>query len=249
MSKPIVLVTGAARRGGLAIAKAFARAGCDLVLTTRPGRPANEEAATALRAMGAQIHWHEIELDDPQTVEAFGLKLATSQPRLDVVVHSASSYTSTALADLTAQHALDHYRVNALAPLLLSKHLAPRLAESALPHGGAIVTMLDIHALGRPRRYHLAYAMSKAALAEMTRGLALELAPRVRVNGVAPGVIGFAESGPDADAAMQAAYLRRVPLGRSGTFEESADIVRWLALDAAYVTGQIVRIDGGRWLT
>jgi pteridine reductase len=114
--------------------------------------------------------------------------------------------------------------------------------------GGSIVAMCDIHAMGRPRKEYLAYSMSKAALAEMVQTLARELAPRVRVNGVAPGVVVFAESGADADPAMQKAYLSRVPLGRSGTPEDAARAVRWLAMEATYVTGEIVRLDGGRWL-
>ena len=90
--------------------------------------------------------------------------------------------------------------------------------------------------------------MSKAAIVEMVRSLARELAPQVRVNGVAPGVVAFPESGPDADEKAQQAYLRRVPLGRSGTPEDAAEMVRWLALDATYVTGEVIRLDGGRWL-
>jgi pteridine reductase len=91
--------------------------------------------------------------------------------------------------------------------------------------------------------------MSKAALGEMVRGLALELAPGVRVNGVAPGVVAFPETGEENSPEMQARYLKRVPLGREGTVEEAAEAVRWLALVATYTTGQVVRVDGGRWVT
>ena len=110
--------------------------------------------------------------------------------------------------------------------------------------------MCDIHALGEhgiPRsKDYTSYAMSKAALAEMVRSLARELAPRVRVNAVAPGVALWPESGPDADTAMHNSYLSKVPLARAGTPEECADVVRWLALEATYLTGEIIRIDGGR---
>jgi pteridine reductase len=108
--------------------------------------------------------------------------------------------------------------------------------------------MCDIHAMGRPRKGFAPYSMSKAALAEMVRSLARELAPEVRVTGVAPGVVAWPEEGFESDPAAQAAYLRRVPLGRSGTPQEAAEAVRWLAMDATYVTGLVLPLDGGRRL-
>ena len=91
-------------------------------------------------------------------------------------------------------------------------------------------------------------AMSKAALAEMVRTLAVAFAPKVRVNAVAPGVVAWPESGYESDEAAQRVYLSRVPMGRAGTPEDAAEAVRWLALDAAYTTGHTLRIDGGRSL-
>jgi pteridine reductase len=164
-------------------------------------------------------------------------------------VHNASSYTPSPLASLTAEHALSHFRINALAPLLLSRLLAPALSASALPGGGSIVALTDIHALGRPRRDFAAYAMSKAALGQMIESLARDLAPRVRVNAVAPGVVAFPDDGPEASPDLQAAYLARVPLARAGTPAEAAKAVAFLALDAHYTTGATLRLDGGRWLT
>jgi pteridine reductase len=140
------------------------------------------------------------------------------------------------------------YRVNALGPLLLTKALAGAMRESEMAGGGAVVAMCDIHAMGLPRSGFAGYAMSKAALVEMVRSLARELAPRVRVNGVAPGVVAWPEAGYEADAGAQAAYLKRVPLGRAGTPEDAAGVVCWLALEATYLTGQVVRVDGGRSL-
>jgi pteridine reductase len=108
--------------------------------------------------------------------------------------------------------------------------------------------MADIHAMGLPRSGFSAYAMSKAALVELIRSLARELAPRVRVNGVAPGVVAWPEEGYEADEEAQRAYLKRVALERAGTPEDAAAAVAWLALDATYVTGQVIRLDGGRSL-
>jgi pteridine reductase len=242
------MVTGGARRVGLATARALAGAGFDLVLTYRQSYDQARTAAEELESHGAGTRLDSIDLDDLAAVEALGARLAEELPRLDVLVHNASVYRPTPLAEATAEELLREYRVNAAAPLLLTKHLAPRLARSDLRGGGAVVCMCDMHAMGRPRREFAAYSMSKASLIEMVRTLARELAPRVRVNGVAPGVVAFPESGSESDPEMQRKYLARVPLERSGTPEDAAEVVRWLACDATYVTGEIVRVDGGRWL-
>lgn len=254
-SRPVALVTAGARRVGRAIASALAGAGCDLVLTYRDSEAEARSLRDELLALPAApdapraVTLTRLELDDPDAVQSFAQRTAATLPRLDVLVHNASIYQPTPLQALTADAALTHYRVNALAPLLLSKALAPRLAESPLPGGGSIVAMCDIHAMDRPRARFSAYAMSKAALLEMVYTLAVELAPRVRVNAVAPGVVAFPEHGHESDAAMQARYLARVPMARSGTPQDAAEAVRWLALDATYCTGQVIKIDGGRWLT
>lgn len=244
--RPIALVTGGARRVGRAIVTALARAGCSVCFTYRT---AESEARSLAHEVGAvEGDALRVELDDPAAVESFARGFAARRERLDVLVHNAAAYERTPLESVTADEALRHYRVNALAPLLLTKHLAPLLAASTRPGGGSVVCMCDIHAADRPRKGFAAYAMSKSALEQMVRALALELAPAVRVNGVAPGVVAFAESGPDSDPAMQARYLNRVPLARSGRPEEAAEAVRWLALDATYTTGEVVRVDGGRRL-
>ena len=247
--RPRALVTGAARRVGKAICQALARAGCDIDFTYHQSANEAKDLVDALRALGASAEAMPLDLDDLASVEQFAARYAPGARTLDVLVHNASTYAPTPLAELTGDQAMRFYRVNALAPLLLSRSVAPTLGSSSLKGGGAIVVMCDIHALGRPRKDFMAYGMSKAALGEMARVLALELAPRVRVNGVAPGVVAFPESGYESDPQMQARYLERVPLGRSGTPEDAAEAVRWLALDAHYTTGEIVRVDGGRWLT
>lgn len=247
-ARPIALVTGGVKRVGLATALALARSGCDIVLTFNTSEAEANAAGDLIRQTGARVRLEQIDLGDLHAVERLGQRLALSMPRLDVLVHNASVYDSSPLAGVGAEFALAQYRVNALAPLLLTKHLAPLLAKSDRPGGGSIVAMADIHAMGRPRKDFSAYSMSKAALIEMVRSLARELGPRVRVNAVAPGVVAFPERGHESDAEFQKKYVGRVPLGRAGTPEDAAEVVRWLALDAAYVTGEIVRVDGGRWL-
>ena len=248
-ARPIAIVTGATRRVGLAIARTLAGSGFDLVITYNTGAGRLAEVRDAIEPLGAGVVFEHLDLADLAATESLGERLARDLPRLDVLVHNASAYFPMPLAETTAPQAEMLMRVHAIAPLLLTRHLAPRLSSSKLPGRGAIVAMADMHVLGRPRRDFAAYAMSKAALVEMVRSLARDLAPRVRVNAIAPGVVAFPDEGHESDEAAQRAYLAKVPLARSGTPEDAAEVVRWLALDAHYVTGEIVRVDGGRWLT
>ena len=119
------------------------------------------------------------------------------------------------------------------------RRAAPQLKKT----GGAIVNLLDIYA-ERPLAGHSVYCMAKAAQAAMTHALALELGPEVRVNGVAPGAVMWPEA--DSDAAHRAKIIERTPLKRTGQPAEIADAVLWLLRDARFVTGQIIRVDGGR---
>lgn len=247
-ARPIAMVTGAVRRVGLASAQALARSGCDVVITYRSNAQEAETALAGLASLGCAARAERLDLNELAATEAFAARMAKELPRLDVLVHNASIYRQSPLPELTAEAMLENFRVHAAGPALLTRALTNLLGASDRPGGGAIVAMADIHAMGRPRRGYLAYAMSKAALVEMVRSLAVELAPRIRVNGVAPGAVEFADHGPDADPEMQARYLSRVPLERSGTREDAAEVVRWLAMDAHYVTGEIIRVDGGRWL-
>jgi len=244
----VALVTGGAVRVGRATCLELARAGCDVALTYRSRESEARRVCDEVRALGASAHAERLELDELGKVEAFGAGFASRSARVDLLVHNASVYEPGPLASVTPEELLRNYRVNAAAPLLLTKALAGALSKSALESGGAVVAMADMHVLGRPRRDFAAYAMSKAALVEMVRTLAVDLAPKVRVNAVAPGVVAFPDAGYESDPEMQARYVARVPLKRSGTPEDAAKAVRWLALEAGYVTGEIVRVDGGRWL-
>lgn len=247
--RPVALVTGGARRVGRAVSLSLARAGCDVVLTYNRSAAEAERTAADIRALGAQARAVELRLDDAAAMPAATERVAALSPRWDVLVHNASSYEPSPLAELTPERALRDFTINALAPLLLSRALAPALARSPLAGGGAVVAVADIHALGEhglPRRNYLSYAMSKAALVEMARSLARELAPRVRVNVAALGVVAWPEHAGDWDEPARREYVTRVPLARAGTPEDAAEAVRWLALDAHYMTGQVLRLDGGR---
>jgi pteridine reductase len=249
----MAMITGGAKRIGREAALALVRSGCDITITYRGSRDEAQQVlqqAVALGAGRSACRAVELALDDLDAVDAEARRLANELPRLDVLVLNASSYHRTPLDTLTPAQLNAAYVVNAASAAILAARLSPRLAASALPAGGAIIAMCDIHAMGEhgiPRsRDFLAYAMSKAALAELVRSLARELAPLVRVNGVAPGVVAWPDTGHEADVAAQQSYLMRVPLARAGTPADAAEAVRWLALDATYITGEILRLDGGR---
>lgn len=247
-TRPTALITGASTRVGQAIACEFARRGFDLVLTWHSTR--SDATIERIREFDTQPHIQtcRVDMDEPDAVQGWAAKLAHELPRVDVVVHNASVYASTPIGTLDAETASRFWRVNALSPLLLSAALSTLLQKSACVGGGAIVCLCDVHAMGLPRRHYAAYSMSKAAIIEMVRSLAVELAPHVRVNGVAPGVVAWPEDGPESEHPMQQQYLSRVPLARAGTPEDAAKTVAWLACDATYITGQIIPLDGGRSL-
>lgn len=244
------LVTGAAVRVGRAIAIEFAQRGHDVILAVRT---INDDAVASVdlvrRAaaesghVDAKIELRAADLDDPSAV--CGLGATFTGESLDVVVHCASRYESQPLGSIEAEHALSHFRVNALAPLLLTQAVKQQLAKSVLPAGGAVVCFTDMHAEGRMYTGYSSYFASKGALGALVGALAVELAPTIRVNGIAPGVVEFPVR---SDPGFQARYIERTPMKRAGTAIEAAKCVAWLALEASFMTGAIVRLDGGRWL-
>lgn len=242
MERPAVLITGSARRLGAAIARGLHAAGFDVALHCHASRAEADALATeleSLRAGSTVVLQADLAAFDrlpelvAHAVGRFG--------RLDALVNNASAFFPTPIGEATPDQWDALFNANARAPFFLAQAAAPHLRASR----GAIVNLADIHA-ERPLRDHALYGMSKAALVHMTRALALELAPDVRVNAIAPGAILWPDTGK-ADAAKQA-LLERTPLQRTGTPEEVADTVRWLLRDATYVTGQVIRLDGGRML-
>jgi len=247
--RPSVLITGAAKRVGRAIALRMARAGCDVFFTYHQSGEEAESLARELSGLGSTGSFHQVDLMDGAAIEDFARDLSSSLTKLDVLVHNASVYSASPLQDLMLEDVVRQYHVNAAAPLVLTARLAPLLMQSEMRGGASVIAFTDIHSMGRPRKDFSAYSMSKAAVTEMVYSLARDLGPEVRVNAVAPGVVAWPEDGNDADPEMQRKYVRRIPLGRPGTPEDAAEVVRWLAFDATYLTGEIIRVDGGRWLT
>ena len=238
--RPVALVTGAAKRIGAAIAKHLHRAGFDIVLHHQASMA---EAAALLGELNAERPYSAFSLAaDLRDFDRIPELIAQSVGhfgRLDALVNNASAYYATPFGNVTPTEWDDLFAINARAPFFLAQAAAPHLANRA----GAIVNMIDAYA-EQPRRDISAHVASKAALIGATRALALELAPKVRVNGVAPGAILWPENGIDQSLSSQ--LIARTPLARAGSAEEVAEAVRWLLQDATYMTGEILRLDGGR---
>lgn len=236
----VVLVTGAARRIGAAIVTRLHAKGADVAIHFRSSsRDAedlagrlNKERSNSAVTFGADLL--DMEQISPLIKDVIGWR-----GQLDALVNNASTFYPTPVGSITDDHWQDLMGSNLKAPLFLSQAAAPELAK----RNGAIVNIVDIHSQ-RPLRNHAVYGPAKAGLAMLTRSLAKDLAPQIRVNGVSPGAILWPEDGMS-DAA-QHSILRQVPLQRPGEPDDIAGCVSYLLCDASYVTGQIIAVDGGR---
>lgn len=241
--RPVALVTGAARRIGAAIAHRLHADGYDLALHYRNSREEMDALVAELNATrpGSAIALQaDLAAFDrlpelvARTVGRFG--------RLDALVNNASAFYPTPIGGVTPAQWDELFASNARAPFFLAQAAAPHLKAAR----GGIVNIADIHGQA-PLAGHSVYCMAKAALLMLTKSLATDLAPEVRVNSIAPGAILWPEHGKD--EAAQAALLARTPLARTGTPEDIAAAASWLLGDASgYVTGQTLHVDGGRGL-
>ncbi|HEX5961585.1 MAG TPA: pteridine reductase [Rhodanobacteraceae bacterium] len=240
--RPVALITGAARRIGAAIARSLHAAGYDLALHYRHSRAELETLAAELEAARAgSTLVVQADLADAESLPGLVDAVVARFGRLDALVNNASTFRPTPLGSVTPAQWDGLFAANARAPLLLAQAAAPHLGRQR----GCIVNITDIYA-ERPLRGHAVYCMSKAALRMATFALAQELGPGVRVNAVAPGNMLPPEG--DDDVARQLALNEQAALRRQGAPEDIAGAVLWLVRDAAYVTGQTLRVDGGRIL-
>lgn len=235
-----VLITGAARRIGAALARGFHAEGANICIhfhrsateAEQLREQLNARRADSAIAVGADL----LDLDAlprlvDRTVQAFG--------RLDVLINNASTFYPTPLGAVTARQWDDLMGTNLRAPLFLSQAAAPALEQAQ----GLILNMIDIHAQ-RPLPQHPVYSSAKAGLVMLTRSLARELGPNVRVNGIAPGPILWPEGG--IDAALKEEIIDKTLLKRSGSPPDIVRTALFFTKDAPFVTGQILAVDGGR---
>jgi len=241
--RPVALITGGVKRVGAEIARTLHAAGYDLVLHFRSS--VNEAVALAAelehQRAGSTLAIQG-ELADLDGLPAMIEQALQHYGRLDALVNNASAFFPTPVGSATTAQWNELFASNAQAPFFLAQAATPALRETH----GAIVNLIDVYA-ERPLANHPIYCMAKAALAAMTRSLALDLAPDIRVNGIAPGAVMWPSDGKPYDD--QQAMLARTPLRRAGSPQDVAGAVLWLLRDAPFVTGQVIRIDGGRSLS
>lgn len=246
----VALVTGGAKRVGAAIALRLAEAGYDVAITCNSSVREARCVVERIESLGRRALAIRVDLAKANAADVVHRAFTRKFDRLDALVNNASIFSPSPIAKLTRREVDANMAVNAIAPLMLIQKFAPMLKAHHDPRDpastGRVVNFIDIHVIGQPLKGFVAYNASKAALHEVTMTLALELAPSVTVNALAPGVVAWAES---YTAAQREAYMRRVPLGRPGTPEDAAAAALFLIRDAHYCTGQVIRLDGGRWLT
>lgn len=237
-----VLLTGAARRLGAAMARRFHAGGARVAIHYRSSGADAEALAGSLNAIrpdsAIAVRADLLEVGQlpglvAAVVDAFG--------RLDVLVNNASTFYPTPVGEITPRQFDDLIGTNLRAPLFLAQAAAPQLRLQ----GGLILNMVDVHGQ-KPLKRHPVYCSAKAALIMLTRSLARELGPHVRVNGIAPGPVLWPEG--DLDPALKAKIIERTALKRHGSPEDIARAAYFFATEAPFVTGQILAIDGGRSL-
>ena len=241
MNGQVVLVTGAARRIGAATVRELHWAGAQVLIHYRSAEAEAQQLADALNTQRADsAACLQADLLDTAAVQALIPAAVATWGRLDGLVNSASSFYPTAVGEIDESAWLDLVGSNFKAPLFLSQAAAEPLRAAK----GSIVNLIDIHAQRSLARHSL-YTAAKAALASLTKGLARDLAPQVRVNGVAPGTILWPEHDvPDAEKAAE--IEKKIPLQRIGDPTDIARAVRFLmSEEAGYITGQILAVDGG----
>ena len=237
----VALVTGGAQRVGRAIVEALATDGFDIAFTFLTSQTEADELVASIRKSGRKCV--AIKADLTSATEAANvIDRAMSEFRtLDVLVNNASLYPPSSLATATEQQLQKLWQIHVAAPMLLCQRFESRLRAAH----GHVVNMVDLLA-ERPWPEFMAYCTSKAGLLNLTLSLARALAPDVTVNGIAPGIVEWPANYPDGDKQK---YLKRVPLNRSGTPEDVVRVVRFLTQPNSYITGQIIRLDGGRSIT
>jgi pteridine reductase len=236
----VVLVTGAAKRVGAALVRGFHAQGARVAIhfhRSFDAAQALQQSLNAQRADSAILV--QADLLDPAIIPNIVATTIATFGRLDVLINNASTFYATPLGSISLEHWDDLIGTNLKAPLFLSQAAAPHLSKEK----GLILNMIDIHG-HRPLPSHPVYSTAKAGLAMLTRSLARDLGPDVRVNGIAPGPILWPEGG--IDESLKNEIVSKTLLKRSGSPDDIVKAALFFAIDAPFVTGQILAVDGGR---
>ena len=245
MKTKVVLVTGAAKRIGARITRTFHQAGYNIILHYNQSADDAHELQEKLNSERSDsVSLLQLDLVNYSKWKDLQDRCMDTWGRLDVLVNNASTFYPSVIGSATDSEWNDLIGSNLKAPFFLSQALAPCLKEFA----GNIVNICDIHG-DRPLKNYSIYSIAKAGLAMMTRSLAKELAPEVRVNGIAPGAILWPEEQAEVSEGLKATIIRQIPLKRQGAPEDVANTALFLAQDAPYINGQILSVDGGRSLS
>ena len=242
MQGKTVLVTGGAKRVGAAICRRLHAAGANIVIHYR----SSLQEALALRAELNDLREDSVFCVQADLLDMAALKEMVAAAlqhfgHLDALVNNASSFYATPLAEVNEEQWLDLIGTNLKAPLFLAQAAAAELRR----RHGCIVNIADIHA-ERPMHGHLLYSVAKSGLVALTKSLAQELAPQIRVNAIAPGVIVWPEGEAWQDEEQRRKIVAHTLLKRQGEPDDIAKAVQFLIVDAPYITGQVISVDGGR---
>ena len=242
MPEKVALITGGARRVGAAISRLLHQGGMDLMVHYR----SSAEQARALQAELNAVRADSVALVQADLLNAASLPAMVNETlqrfgRLDVLINNASSFFPTVVGEISEREWDDLMGTNLKTPLFLSQAAAPHLRSSH----GCIVNIVDIHA-DRPMRNYVVYSVAKGGLLALTRSLAAELGPEVRVNGVSPGAIIWPEDERWSDELARQRIVQTTLLKRIGDPDDIARTVGFLVFDAPYITGQVIAVDGGR---
>ncbi len=236
------LITGAARRIGACIAESLHQRGCNVFLHYNSSGDAVKQLAKKLNAQRAQSATIvQADLGEMEQINHLADQVKAHTDQLDLLVNNASRFFATTIGATTMGQWDELMDSNLRGPFFLTQSLLPELAAAK----GCVVNLLDVHAT-RPMREHAVYCMAKAGLQMMTLAMARDLGPQIRVNGVAPGAILWPEQGGISQAREK--ILNKTVMGHAGRPEDIATAVAYLGLDASYVTGQVLAVDGGRSL-
>ncbi len=242
MDQKVVLITGGARRVGAAICRLLHASGANIMLHYRSSSAEARALQAELNAArGDSVALVQADLLNLALLPSVVTETVNRFGRLDVLVNNASSFFPTPIGEITERSFEDLVGTNLKTPLFLSQAAAIHLRRSH----GCIVNIVDIHA-DRPTRSYAVYSAAKGGLMALTRALACDLAPEVRVNGVSPGVILWPEDERWSDDLARQRIIHTTLLKRVGEPDDIARTARFLIYDAPYITGQVIAVDGGR---